>query len=119
MCQEPGNSSSYTVQDVQGVNCYQNVPASAYWSAAQVFNIAYYANDSQLKQWTMINSYQPYVLPAQSVWSETLQSIWGSTAVWFIDGVWVSVIAVYSVLPCGSKLLTFNLLLIGSSYCID
>lgn len=36
----------------------------------------------------MINNYQPYVLPAQSVWSETLQSLWGSTALWFIDGSW-------------------------------
>lgn len=88
MCQEPVNSSSYTVQDVQGVNCYQNVPANAYWSAAQVFDDSFYASTSQVKQWTIINNYQPYILPAQSVWSETLQSIWGSTAVWYIDGVW-------------------------------
>lgn len=35
MCAEPGNSSHFNVQDVEGPNCYQNVPAQAYWNAAQ------------------------------------------------------------------------------------
>lgn len=88
MCPSPNNSSQFTVQDIEGPNCYQNVPAQAYWNAAQQFDLALYANISEIQHWTILNNYQPYVLPAQSVWSETLQSLWGSTALWYIDGSW-------------------------------
>lgn len=88
MCPSSSNTSSFTVQDVAGPNCYQNVPAQAYWSAAQQFDMQLYGSTSEVQKWTIINNYQPYVLPHQSVWKETLQSLWGSTALWYIDGSW-------------------------------
>lgn len=88
MCPSRSNSSHFTVQDLEGPNCYQNVPAQAYWNAAQRFDLAMYVNVSQIQQWTIVNNYEPYVLPAQHVWTETMHRLWGTSAVWHIDGSW-------------------------------
>lgn len=108
MCLASDNQT-YTVQDVAGPDCYQNVPVSsgrvsncsvkdadvrkaqAYWSDAVRYDRATngrYQNSAEQREWTMMNDYQPHIIPAQTVWTETMQSIWGASASWFIDGTW-------------------------------
>ncbi|CZT22297.1 uncharacterized protein RCC_08166 [Ramularia collo-cygni] len=90
MCLTP-DKSTYTLQNVMGPDCYQNVPAQAYWSDAVRFDRAtngQYENSKEQRAWTMMNDYQPHIIPPMSLWSETMQSIWGRSARWDIDGTW-------------------------------
>lgn len=85
MC--PSNNGTYTVQDVQGENCYQNVPAAAYWGAYPSYD-QFHAYPTEVESsLTIINDYHPYVAPPTEL-SSLLTSVWGTGAVWHIDGVW-------------------------------
>lgn len=85
MC--PSSNGTYTVQDVQGENCYQNVPAAAYWGAYPSYD-QFHAYPTEVESsLTIINDYHPYVAPPSEL-SSLLTSVWGTGAIWHIDGVW-------------------------------
>lgn len=61
MCPSLDNSSTFTVQDVAGPNCYQNVPAAAYWGDQIRWDLAQNArleDPNWQKTFTMMNDYQ-------------------------------------------------------------
>ncbi|KAK3627679.1 hypothetical protein LTR56_015460 [Elasticomyces elasticus] len=89
-CQAP-NSTEYTIQDVLGDDCYQEVPAHAYFIGRQNFDEAVLGDGrcrpKDTTQVVIPNDYTPAVI-LPSVFYPVITSLWGPYCIPFIDGIW-------------------------------
>ncbi|KAM3421566.1 hypothetical protein BST61_g1953 [Cercospora zeina] len=90
MC-DAGNGT-YTMQYVQqDGNCYQNVPAAAYFHGPQKW-MQYLPNTAAVKgtivdSWTILNDYEPYIIE-EEVFTQELHDLYGTNAGWIQFGIW-------------------------------
>ncbi|KAK6437241.1 hypothetical protein LTR95_006571 [Oleoguttula sp. CCFEE 5521] len=83
------NSTNYTIADGGGDDCYQQVPAAAYFGGlnnAVVYDQYVFRTMSQYQS-TIWGDYQPQILPPQTMTS-AIRSIWGDGCIIHPDGVW-------------------------------
>ncbi|KAI5359952.1 hypothetical protein Slin15195_G118130 [Septoria linicola] len=81
MCESP--NGTFTVQDSNGENCYQDVQGDAYWWASPQ---ADWSRGDRTKM-TILNNYKPYVVPDPKFATDELYKLWGTSAFWWVDGV--------------------------------
>ena len=89
MC-DSGNGT-FTMQDGQGPNCYQNVPAAAYFNGPKMW-MQYHdqpgvLNGTQVQSWTILNDYEPYIIE-EDTFTQELQELYGTNARWLQFGIW-------------------------------
>ncbi|OQN98400.1 hypothetical protein B0A48_15668 [Cryoendolithus antarcticus] len=83
------NSTNYTIADGAGDDCYQQVPAAAYFGGlnnAVVYDQYVFRTLSQYQS-TIWGDYQPQILPPQTMTS-AIRRIWGDDCVIHPDGAW-------------------------------
>ncbi|KAK6442320.1 hypothetical protein LTR95_001452 [Oleoguttula sp. CCFEE 5521] len=83
------NSTNYTIADGAGDDCYQQVPAAAYFGGlnnAVVYDQYVFRTMSQYQS-TIWGDYQPQILPPQTMTS-AIRRIWGDDCIIHPDGVW-------------------------------
>ena len=85
-CQVSDNSSSFTIQNTQGPNCYQDVQAAAYFESNPRFDELDDVWAGFSPNLTMVNDYLPTIVPPLLV-SDLITSLWGKSAFWFVDGM--------------------------------
>ncbi|KAG9943344.1 hypothetical protein KCU85_g8765, partial [Aureobasidium melanogenum] len=85
---QPANSSDSWIQDEPGNDCYQQVPAAAYFSGESAFNWDEYYPTSVGPPLTIGPNYRPYILPPASMtdWANSIFSTSGCQIQ--VDGVW-------------------------------
>jgi len=83
------NSTNYTLADGVGNDCYQEVPAAAYFGGlnnAAVLNQYVFRTMSKWQS-TIYNNYQPQILLPNTM-TKAITSIWGTSCLVHPDGVW-------------------------------
>ncbi|KAH0364867.1 hypothetical protein KCU65_g6486, partial [Aureobasidium melanogenum] len=85
---QPANSSDFWIQDEPGNDCYQQVPAAAYFSGESAFNWDEYYPNGVGPTLTIGPNYRPYILPPSSMtdWANSIFSTSGCQIQ--VDGVW-------------------------------
>ncbi|KAH0343713.1 hypothetical protein KCU83_g8687, partial [Aureobasidium melanogenum] len=85
---QPANSSKSWIQDEPGNDCYQQVPAAAYFSGESAFGWDEYYPTAVGPPLTIGPDYRPYILPPASMtdWANSIFST--SECEIQVDGVW-------------------------------
>ncbi|KAK6000560.1 hypothetical protein QM012_003806 [Aureobasidium pullulans] len=85
---QPANSSEYWIQDEPGDDCYQQVPAVAYFSGESAFDWDEYYPTAFGPPLTIGPDYRPYILPPASMtdWANSIFSTSGCQIQ--VNGVW-------------------------------
>ncbi|KAI5360956.1 hypothetical protein Slin15195_G088660 [Septoria linicola] len=89
MCES--SDGTFTVQDGQGPDCYQNVPVAAYWQGPKMYmqycNRPGVLNSTEVQDWTILNDYEPYIIEEETFTSE-LHELYRNNARWLQFGIW-------------------------------
>lgn len=83
------NSTNYTIADGAGNDCYQAVPADAYFGGLNNAAVLDQYVFRTMSKWqsTIYNNYQPQILVPNTM-TKSISSIWGTSCIIHPDGVW-------------------------------
>lgn len=83
------NSTNYTLADGAGNDCYQEVPAAAYFGGLNNAAVLDQYVFRTMSKWqsTIYNNYQPQILVPNTM-TKAISSIWGTSCIIHPDGVW-------------------------------